>query len=81
MRENYDEIYNGPTRSGPISVDRLATKKTGRFAAKPASKYGEGTHDHNWIFGDENAVCTKCGYTLPKLSSLPKRGFQSPVKY
>ena len=81
MRESYDDIYNGPTRSGPIATDYVARKKTGRFIAKQSTKSGKATHDHNWIYGAENAVCTKCGYTLPKLSNLPKRGFQSPVKY
>jgi hypothetical protein len=31
-----------------------------------------------WILGADNAVCTKCGYTLPKASNLPTRGLQSP---
>ena len=78
MRESFDDIYNGPTRNGPILTDRAAIKKTGRFTRLQASKSGRGTHDHNWIFGAENAVCTKCGYTLPKSSSLPTRGLQSP---
>lgn len=47
-------------------------------AGRKAKADARGTHDHNWIFGDENAVCTKCGYTLPKSSNLPKRGLQSP---
>ena len=78
MRESHDEIYNGPTRNGPISTDHGAVKKTGRFMAKQASKSGKGTHDHKWIFGAENAVCTKCGYTLPKTTNLPTRGLHSP---
>jgi hypothetical protein len=80
MRESYDEIYNGPIRSSPIATDSVAIKKTGRFIAKQSTKSGKATHNHNWIYGAENAVCTKCGYTLPKLSKLPTRGFQSPTQ-
>jgi hypothetical protein len=78
MRESYDEIYNGPTRNGPIATDRAPIKKTGRFMIKQSSKSGRATHDHKWIFGADNAVCTKCGYTLPKTTNLPTRGFYSP---
>lgn len=74
MKESFDEVYNGPTRSGPIAVERVEARKSGQFMAKQVSKAGRPTHAHHWIFGDENAVCTKCGYTKSKWETLPARG-------
>ncbi len=71
MKESFDAIYNGPTRSGPLSTEAAASKNTGKFTAKQTPR---GTHNHKWIFGHDNAVCTSCGYTLPKNQELPKRG-------
>lgn len=75
MKYSYDEIYNGPRRSGPIATMPASGDDTGRFLAVPG-----GTHEHNWIFGDVNAVCTKCGYALPKETELPTRGLYSPER-
>jgi hypothetical protein len=58
---------------GSSSIGAIQERK-GRFLANAVNKNGKGTHDHNWIFGHENAVCTKCGYTVPKTIELPKRG-------
>jgi hypothetical protein len=58
---------------GSSSIGAIQERK-GRFLACAVNKYGKGTHDHKWIFGHENAVCTKCGYTIPKTIELPKRG-------
>ena len=30
---------------------------------------------HAWIYGTENAVCSQCGYLLPKSLPLPETGF------
>lgn len=83
MNKNTDHLKTIPyfalgKRGGPImahSIGDIVKERTGRFhASNKISKNGNGTHDHNWIFGDENAVCTKCGYTIPKNIKLPKRG-------
>ena len=49
----------------------VAEHGRGRFTAKQSSRL----HEHNWIFGDECAVCTKCGYTIPKEVKPPERGW------
>ena len=76
MRESYDEIYNGPTQRKHVAAGHLPVVKTGRFMAKSPFEAKGRTHDHVWIYGSENAVCTKCGYTLPKKSNLPINGLQ-----
>ena len=69
IRESYDEVYNGPTRKGAIEAGKLDVEKTGKFTQEV-----KGRHIHKWIFGSENAVCTKCGYTIPKDAELPEKG-------
>jgi len=82
MNPNTDRLRHVPLSllkraHGPVKaygIGSVMTGRNGRFGAIKTSKHGKGTHDHNWIFGHENAVCTKCGYTLPKCVELPQRG-------
>jgi hypothetical protein len=46
---------------GAKSLADVRLEKRGKFTAKVG-----GTHQCKWIFGDENAVCTKCGSTKAK---------------
>jgi hypothetical protein len=41
---------------GAKSLADVRLEKRGKFTSKVG-----GTHQCKWIFGDENAVCTKCG--------------------
>jgi hypothetical protein len=53
---------------GAIFAQSLADvreQKRGSFKAKVG-----GTHQCQWIFGDENAVCTKCGKVVDKYEVL-----------
>ena len=86
MNSNTDHLKRIPyfalgKRNGPVQafgIGDLVQGKTGRFhSTSDLRKNGTGTHDHNWIFGDENAVCTKCGYLLPKSVKPPQRGIYS----
>jgi hypothetical protein len=74
MKEAPDEIYNGPKRSQPLTAGIIQQKKTGHFTLNQPKRVGGGSHVHKWIFGTDNAVCTKCGYTLAKTANLPNRG-------
>jgi hypothetical protein len=82
MSPNTDALRHIPlsllVRSkGPVKafgIGSVMSGRNGRFGAMKPKETGKGTHDHVWIFGHENAVCTKCGYTLPKRVDLPQRG-------
>jgi hypothetical protein len=85
MNANTDHLkripYKLSKRGGPIQamgLGQIALGKTGRFTASMQTrKNGKGTHKHKWIFGDENAVCTKCGYAIPKTMRLPISGHEA----
>jgi len=85
MSPNTDTLWKFPigivaSRNGPIranSIGEIMNNRNGAFHAINPSESRKATHNHLWIFGHDNAVCTKCGYTLPKDAELPQRGLAS----
>jgi hypothetical protein len=77
MKEDLDSISNTPKRCQPISTSASATTiiKYGRFKKQLPVPGQKGDHNHAWIFGTDNAVCTKCGYAVSKHLPLPRSGF------
>lgn len=77
MNRNTDHLktlpYVGGAKRGrammAFGIGSISGDGKGKFLAKM-----NGSHEHKWIFGDQNAVCTKCGYTLNKELNLPQKG-------
>jgi hypothetical protein len=61
--QRYFNVGAGAITAQSLSDVRL--EKRGKFTRKIG-----GSHKCQWIFGDENAVCTKCGKTINKSKVL-----------
>lgn len=49
--------------TGDFAAGTLASLQTGR--RKTLFKKDCGVHNHTMIYGADNAVCTRCGFTCP----------------